>query len=272
MTFPPHPRSCHGYLHPVSTLCRVAHVCMRTNIDTRRYNKLASLANIHKKWIAIQYPVQSRYRGRNRRYNIVSRPGYFNEYKRANCDFTPPGLTWLFIQTQTTTLLPTNQNRRLSTPRKWAANTLPRCVLQEKGGPGRANQRYVWLRWKGEGGSQWAACLRLRGGSVRPMGSQFDSHRGGEASAEAQWADQCCLPVPGTGGEDPLQPRKDRTVNPETVHTEANGRHRWVRGCEARPGAVLPRPLVVGRGRCFENVGGGIRRRDERRPLLASST
>lgn len=108
------------------------------------------MAKIHKKWIVIQYPVQSRYRGRNRRYNIVSRPGYFNEYKRANCDFTPPGLTWLFIQTQTTTLLPTNQNRCLSTPRKWAANPLLRCVLQEKGGPGRANQRYVWLRWKGK--------------------------------------------------------------------------------------------------------------------------
>ncbi|KAJ0003245.1 hypothetical protein NQD34_008343 [Periophthalmus magnuspinnatus] len=30
---------------------------------------------------------------------------------------------------------------------------------------------------------------------------------------------QCCLPVPGAGGEVPPQ-RQDRTVNPETVHTE----------------------------------------------------
>lgn len=110
-----------------------------------------------KKRVIIQYPVHSRRRGRNRRYNIVSRAGYFNENKRANCDFTPPGLTWLFIQTQTTTLLPTNQSRRLSTPRKWTSNLLLGCLGQEKGGPGA---------------SQSALCLApLKGGRRQPMGS-----------------------------------------------------------------------------------------------------
>lgn len=127
MTFPRHPRCCHGCLPPPTPPSQrfVLHMYASEQLSTPG---VTSSYRPSRKRSVIQYPVRSRCRGRNRRYGVMSRPGYFNEYKRANCDFTPPGLTWLFIQTQTTTLLPTNENHRLSTPRKWGANPLLGCV------------------------------------------------------------------------------------------------------------------------------------------------
>lgn len=158
----------------------------------------------------------------------------------------PLELTWLSIQTQTTTLLPANQ----ISPCLRRGNERPITRPSAPSDNGRrTNQLSVWMYWRGS--SQPISCLSGLHGEAR-LTNQLPVWLAprGWASAEAQSTAQCCLPVPGNwwwGSR--CRARQDRTVNPETVRTEAKGDIRWVRGCAERPGL---------RREMFWNGSGGI--------------
>lgn len=138
----------------------------------------------------------------------------------------PMELTWLSIQTQTTTLLPANQ----VSPCLRRGNKRPiSCHGASRDKGRRTNQLSVWICWRNE---QPLSCLSgLHGVTAWPMSG---------LSGCTEGVSVCRGPISGSvlpaGAGDwwlgAAAARQDRTVNPETVHTEAKRRHRWVRGCE----------------------------------------
>lgn len=109
----------------------------------------------------------------------------------------------------------------------------------------RTNQLSVWIFWGNE--QPISSLSGLHGVTAWPM-SGVSSCTEGWASGEAQSAAQCCLPVPETGGEEPLQ----------RVRTGPWTRRRYT--LRRKETQVSPRMCArpCSGGRCFETAAAGL--------------